>query len=120
MSKEQPDYEARKQHRLRVLGCNEPRCAMCGEDRWQTLELHHIAGQAYDETTGIICRNCHRVLSDAQRDHPKPQGSADPHLEMIGRFLLGLADMLRIVIERLTAFGRELIAGAAQAGGTSS
>lgn len=119
MPNDAPDYEARKQRRLRRLGSNEPRCATCGEDRDQTLELHHVAGQAHDETTIILCRNCHRVASDAQRDHEPTQQSADPHLEIIGRFLLGLADMLRIVVEKLGAFGRELVARAAQADGVS-
>ena len=34
-------------------------------------------------------------------------------LDAIGHFLLGLADMLRRIIERLTAFGLELIERAA-------
>lgn len=103
------DYERRKQQRLRKLGTNTPRCGCCGEDRWQTLELHHVAGQAHDDQTVIQCRNCHRVLSDAQRSHPPAQDSVDPYLEMIGRFLLGLADMLELVLERLVEFGNSLI-----------
>lgn len=119
MSNEPTDYETRKQRRLRALGSNEPRCATCGEDRWQALELHHVAGQAHDETTIILCRNCHRVMSDVQRDHPPVQLSVDPRMEALGRFLLGLADMLRIVVEKLIAFGRELIARAAETGRVS-
>lgn len=103
------DYERRKQQRLRKLGTNSPRCGCCGEDRWQALEQHHIAGQAHDDALVIQCRNCHRVLSDAQRDHPLAQEPADPYLEMMGRFLLGLADMLRLVVERLVEFGLALI-----------
>lgn len=103
------EYERRKQRRLHALGTNEPRCGSCGEDRWQTLELHHLAGQAHDDQVVIQCRNCHRVLSDAQRDHPAPQETADPYVQMIGNFLLGLADMLRLIAERLQEFGRALI-----------
>jgi hypothetical protein len=106
------DYESRKQQRLRKLGTNEPRCGCCGEHRWQTLELHHVAGQARDDQTVIQCRNCHRVHSDAQRDHPQSVECVDPYLEMIGHFLLGLADMLREVIERLVEFGHALIEAA--------
>jgi hypothetical protein len=106
------EYERRKQQRLRKLRTNEPRCACCGEDRWQALELHHVAGQAHDDEVVIQCRNCHRVLSDAQRDHPAAQSSVDPYLETIGRFLLGLADMLRIAVEQLIEFGTALIARA--------
>lgn len=103
------DHERREQRALRRLGTNTPRCASCGEKRWQCLELHHVAGQAHDDGLVIQCRNCHRVLSDAQRDHPPAQESADPHLEAIGRFLLGLADMLKIALERLIEFGNALI-----------
>ena len=113
MSDENDDNEIRKQRRLRALGTDEPRCGTCGEDRSPTLEKHHVAGQAHDaETTVILCRNCHRIASDAQRDHPPKQTSADPALEAIGRFLLGLADLLQIAVEKLIEFGRELIARA--------
>lgn len=113
MSIEPADHEARKQRRLRLLRSNEPRCATCGEQRWQALELHHVAGRAHDGATIILCRNCHRLASDAQCNHPRSQASIDPHMEMIGRFLLGLADMLRIIVEKLAEFGQTLIARAA-------
>lgn len=106
---EDDGFERRKQQRLRKLGTNSPRCGCCGEDRWQALELHHVAGQAHDDQVVIQCRNCHRVLSDGQCSHPLPQESADPYLEMMGRFLLGVADLLRVIIKRLEEFGRDLI-----------
>lgn len=106
MSKDEDDYERRKQQRLRKLGTNEPRCGCCGELRWQALEQHHVAGRAHDDTIVIVCASDHKVLTDAQQDHPPKQESVDPWLEAVGRFLLGLADMLRIVIERLVEFGR--------------
>lgn len=116
MSEFSSDYERRKQRALQRLGTNTPHCATCGEARWQALENHHVAGQAHDDAVVIECRNCHRVLSDAQRDHPPEQATADPTLESIGRFLLGLADLLLIAAERLVEFGRELIARAAGTG----
>lgn len=106
---EDDDYERRKQQRLRALRTPNPRCGTCPEDRWQTLELHHIAGKDHDDTLGILCRNCHRIASDAQRDHPPAQDSIDPYLEAIGRFLLGLADLLGLAVERLVEFGTILI-----------
>ncbi len=110
------DYEARKQRRLRALETDNPCCGTCPEDRWQALEIHHVAGQAYDaDTTIILCRNCHRVASDAQREHPPKQASADAQLEMLGRFLLGLADLLRIAVEKLIAYGQYLIERASAA-----
>jgi hypothetical protein len=104
--------ERRKQLRLEKLGTNEPRCGTCGDDRWQCIEAHHVAGQRYDGTEVLLCRNCHRLVSDDQCDHPRAAEPSDPALFAIGRFLLGLADLLRIIVERLLAFGQELTARA--------
>jgi hypothetical protein len=95
------DYERRKQNRLRALGTQTPRCCLCPEDDWRCLELHHIEGQAHGETLAIVCRNCHRRLSDAQIDHPEHRDGDDPELSAIARFLLGLADMLELAVAKL-------------------
>lgn len=108
MTEEELKRERRKQNRLEKLGTSEPRCATCGDDRWQCIEAHHVAGQRYDSATVLLCRNCHRVASNDQCDHPKAAELSDPALFAIGRFLLGLADMLRLIVERLLAFGQEL------------
>lgn len=110
MTKAEIARETRKQRRLEILRTNTPRCGTCGEDRWQCIERHHPSGRKQDaETTVLECRNCHRVLSDDQRDHPEAGYGADAMLELIGHFMLGLADMLRIIIEKLYEFGRALI-----------
>jgi len=114
MDKNDLARETRKQRRLEMLGTNDPRCANCGDTRWQCIELHHVADYDRDDTTVCICRNCHRVLSDDQKDHQAFDPNADPTLDMIGHFLLGLADMLRRIIDKLYAFGLLLIERAAQ------
>lgn len=91
------------------LGSNEPRCLHCGQDDPICLEAHHIAGRSYHDDTVIECRNCHRKLSDAQKDHPASKSSAPHPLEQIGRYLLGIADLFRLLIKRLDEFGRSLI-----------
>lgn len=101
--------ETRKQRRLEILGTNEPRCAKCGDTRWQCIELHHIADHGRDDATVCVCRNCHRMLSDLQKDHPPFAPGADPMLSAIGHFLLGLVDMLRVIVEKLREFGLALI-----------
>jgi len=104
--------EIRRQRALERLGTNNPRCSICPEDDWRCLERHHIAGLCNDDETVIICRNHHRKLSDAQKDHPAPIGSPPDPLERIAHFLLGVADLFELLIERLREFAATIIAQA--------
>ena len=106
--------ERRKQKALERLESDHPRCVHCGEDDWRCLEAHHIAGRAYDEACVVVCRNCHRKLSDAQKDHPPRVGSTEPVLfEQVGHFLLGLADLFEMLIAKMREYGKLLIEAAA-------
>jgi len=105
--------EIRKQRRLEKLGSNSPLCGECGEPDWRCLELHHVADFGCDDGTVILCRNCHRKVSDDQKGHPAFDPTADATLHSIGRFLLGLADLLRLAVEKLVEFGLALIDRAA-------
>jgi hypothetical protein len=104
------DGERRRLRAQERLGTDNPRCCICGEDNPHCLERHHIAGQAYADETIIVCRNCHRKLSDVQKGHPENNGSPADQLERIGRFLLGLADLFELLITKLREFGAALIA----------
>lgn len=102
--------EIRRQRSLSRLGAAAPQCSGCGESDPRCLEAHHIAGRKNHDETYPICRNCHRKLSDGQRDHP-PVVSSPPALrEIVGNYLLGLADLFRVIADRLGQFGRALIA----------
>lgn len=101
--------ERRKQRRLEALGTANPKCSICGMAAWQCLELHHVADHDRDETMVPVCRNCHRMLSVKQKDHPAFNRASDPLLDAVGHFLLGLVDMLKLIIEKLSAFGHALI-----------
>lgn len=105
--------EIREQRALERLNSDNPRCIYCGEADWRCLESHHIAGRAYGEECAIVCRNCHRKLSDMQRDHPVAlEAGEPPYLEKIGHFLIGLADLLEMLIEKLREYGMVLIEAA--------
>lgn len=103
------DREVRRQRALQRLDSSDPRCARCGENDPHCLERHHIAGRAYDDRTTIVCRNCHRKLSDLQCDHPAQIGDPPSLNEHVGHFLLGLADLFALLIEMLREFGLALI-----------
>ena len=61
--------ERRRQRRLALLGTENPCCAICGETSLECLEIHEIAGVKRDPNTRlIVCRNCHRKLTERLRD----------------------------------------------------
>ena len=103
------ERERRKQARLEKLGTDSPKCCVCGNTDWRCLELHHIAGQKHDETLAILCANHHRTVTDDQKDHSAFDPKADVFLDQVGRFLLGLADMLKLIVEKLYEFGNRLM-----------
>jgi hypothetical protein len=103
------DSERRRQKALERLRNNEPLCAICGETNPHCLERHHVAGRSFRGDEVIVCRNCHRKLSVAQRGHPS-QVCTPPALdEQAARLLLGLADLLAAVVKQLRRLANELI-----------
>lgn len=112
--------EIRKQRRLEKLGTNSPSCGTCGENDDRALEAHHVAGRNHDPATVIVCRNCHRKASDDQKDYPRMVADADPTMHSIGLFLLGLADLLKVAIEKLSEFGLLLMERARPAMGEAT
>ena len=73
------------------------------------LEAHHIAGRKFDDATVIVCRNCHRILSNDQKDHPPRIDGAPSLHERAGHFLKGLADLFALLVAKLYEFSDELI-----------
>ena len=109
MNKTEKAKESRKQKRLETLGENNPACVICGEDNPFCLEKHHIAGQAYGDDLCTVCRNCHRKLSDDQKDHPKQISETPSALEAMGHLLIGLADFFTLLVIKLKECGQFLI-----------
>ena len=100
--------ERRRQRALERLGTNNPRCPFCGIDEPLAMELHHIASRAFDDQLVPVCRNCHRVLSDWQKDHPPALADPPSDLERIGHALLGLADMFELLVKWLREHAKKL------------
>jgi hypothetical protein len=91
--------EAEKRRRARIqaayrrLGTSTPACSICGEDNPFCLEKHEPGGRKHSDLHVIICRNCHRKLEDARRDHlPSIWTPPDP-VESLSRALQGEADL---------------------------
>jgi hypothetical protein len=101
--------DLRRQRALGRLGSDAPQCCCCWERDPRCLEAHHIAGRKNHDDTYIVCRNCHRKLSDLQLDHPPAPASPPDRPVIIGHYLLGLADLFRLIADRLVEFGRALM-----------
>jgi hypothetical protein len=106
-----PDIERRRQAAYGRLGSTDPACVVCGESDWRCLELHHVAGRAFDDLGAILCRNCHRKQSDPSANARGPHDP--PVIERAGRLMLGLAAFLAELVARLRSYGTELVAAAA-------
>lgn len=111
MTKPYPDAETRLETAYKRLGTRNPSCAGCGETDARCLELHHIAGQSQHDDLVPVCRNCHRKLSDAQYDRTETD-AAHPMMEVMRHYLMGLADLFRLLADRLVEFGEWLLASA--------
>jgi hypothetical protein len=116
MPKKPLDHQDRLERHYRRLGTRNPVCISCGKcdpAHPEIYELHHVAGKSQHGDVSVQCANCHRTLSDKQKDHGPP-GPSQPSgkLAQIGHYLLGLADMLAMIVEALKTFGAWLISEA--------
>ena len=64
-----PDFERRKQARFEKLDTDKPICAICGDKNWWRIERHHIEGQNRGESLTLLCANCHRDVTEDQKDY---------------------------------------------------
>jgi hypothetical protein len=101
--------ERRREAAIERLGANNPACVICGENDPRVLEKHHLEGQAYGDSLVPVCRNCHRKLSDLQKDHPDKITEIPGPLEKIAHLLLGLADLFELVVSTFREFAAYLI-----------
>ena len=101
------NQDHRLEQQYRRLGTRNPVCVGCGERNPFCLELHHIAGRNHHDDPSIVCRNCHRKLTNEQHDHAADTSHSP--LVTIARYLQGLCDLLAMVIQTLRDFAKCLI-----------
>ena len=110
MAKQHVDADVRLEQQYRRLRTRNPVCVSCSEADPFCLELHHLAGQKHHDDVGIICRNCHRKLTNQQHDHtPSSVPETRGPMATIAHYLLGLADLLLMIVTALRDFGRQLM-----------
>jgi hypothetical protein len=105
----EPAREPAMRERFLVAGFPDPSCVICGERRIWCLELDHVAGQKHDTACSPLCANCHADRSFLQILEPSGGKPPENPLEVIGRWLLGIAEWLELLIDKLWDFGEFLI-----------
>jgi len=84
-------------------------CVSCKENDPRCLEEHHIAGRALDDTCITLCLNCHSKLTDDQKDHKKLTSRVPAEFKKFVEFLLGIADALGLLKDKIYEFVHHLI-----------
>lgn len=121
--------DTRRNTAARRLGSDRAMCLICGNTNPHVLsrgEGDHLAGEKFAEDTAFVCRNCHAERSELQREQPAGAacGSRGAHgpppnpLEVIGRWLLGMAEYFELLKVTLRRFGEYLIGLARQGYGS--
>ncbi len=110
MSKRRMDRDERLERQYQRLGTRKAICVGCGEEDPFCMEKHHLAGRKRHDDVSIICRNCHRKLTNQQLDHvPLMAEEPNGNRAVIGHYLLGLCDLLAMVVPTLRGFGEQLL-----------
>jgi hypothetical protein len=108
MAKRIRDAAVCLEQQFRRLRTRTPCCTICAESDPACLELHHPGGRDHDDLT-ILCRNCHRKLSETQdqiahlTNYPKSDSGR------IGWFLMCHADQMDRSSKTFRAYGEQLL-----------
>lgn len=102
--------ELRREKDYRRLRTRTPICLHCGYcNHPAAMELAHIAPRKFHDDAGVLCSNCHREMSDPEKDLSYAPQSINPEMETIGRYLLALSEWFIRIAETIAAFGRWLM-----------
>lgn len=101
-----PDRDTRLEQKYRKLGTRDPICAGCGyRNSPFAFEQAHVVPRRYGDETVLLCRNCHREQSDGEKDYPYEPTTPNPKMETIGRYLVAVADFLKMIAGTLADYG---------------
>ncbi|KCZ60299.1 hypothetical protein [Hyphomonas atlantica] len=103
--------EMRRERDYKRLRTRNPICIHCGyHNHPAAMELAHIAPREFHDDGGVLCSNCHREVSDPEKDLPYAPQTQNPQIETIGRYLLALAEWFERIARTIAEFGAFLLA----------
>ena len=98
-----------KNKKERLSGIHNEVCLGCGCDLASGKEDDHMIGRKHGDLVWPLCLPCHHKRSELQREEPPPTRSPRNVLEIIGRWLLSVAEYFELMCERFRCFGAYLI-----------
>jgi hypothetical protein len=102
----------------RIEGIHNEVCIGCGADLAAGKEDDHIIGRKHGDLVWPLCLKCHRGRTELQREESSPTKNPRNVLEVIGRWLLSVAEYFELMCETFRRFGEYLIELARQGYGT--
>ena len=109
--------ELRREADFRRLKSRHPICLWCGfHGHPEALEFAHLIPSKFAiGTGGPLCRNCHRISTDKEKDMSFAPKTNDPDRETLGRYIDALADWLLPISGRLKTIAKVMIEDAEKA-----
>ena len=106
-----------KSKKERLEGIHNEVCLFCGGDLTKGKEDDHMIGCKHGDVVWSLCLPCHHKRSELQREEPPPTDNPRNVLEIIGRWLLSVAEYFELMCATLRRFGEFLIELARQGHG---
>ena len=103
-----------KNKKDRVAGIHNDVCIGCGCDLAEGKEDDHMVGRKHGDLVWPFCVPCHQKRSELQREEPPPTANPRNPLEVIGRWLLSVAEYFELMCATFRPFGEFLIGLAGQ------
>ena len=98
-----------KNKKERLAGIHNEVCLGCGCDLAKGKEDDHMIGRKHDDLIWPLCLDCHYKRSEFQREEPPATANPRTALEVIGRWLLSVAEYFELMCETFRRFGQFLI-----------
>jgi hypothetical protein len=98
-----------KNKKERLAGIHNDVCVGCGRELTQGKEDDHMIGRKHGNLVWPLCLPCHHKRSELQREEPPPTDNPRNVLEVIGRWLLSVAEYFELMCDTFRRFGQFLI-----------
>jgi hypothetical protein len=93
----------------RLDGIHNEVCLFCADELGNDKEDDHMIGQKHGDLVWPLHKNCHQKRHPLQREEPPPTDNPRNVFEVIGRWLLSVAEYFELMCETFRRFGEYLI-----------